>query len=102
MQVDSEGHLIISFNQWTKRYGGSGPVVLYRIERQQHGSDVWETVFDISHVDSVNVAKSGITGLLSDTYYRFRVVPLVDDDGQYIDGIPSKPSEFIHKQGTCG
>ena len=99
VQLDNDGHLTISFNQWTVSQGGSEPVVAYKIQKQQHGTQIWETVFDISHTASVNIAESRITGLLPDTYYRFRIIPLVKDDGHFVDGIPSIPSGFVNTDG---
>ena len=101
LRADGEGFLTITFNQWTRSQGGSGPVAAYRVEKQQYESEVWKTVFDISHKTSVNTAESRITGLLPHTYYRFRVVPLLDRDGNFVDGIPSIPSQFITTNGKC-
>ena len=67
--------LSISFPPWSVGQGATGPVVSYKVEKQQKGSEDWELIVDLEEAEMLETT---VTNLLRGTKYRFlrRLVPL--------------------------
>ena len=67
--------LSISFPPWSVGQGETGPVVSYKVEKQQKGSGDWELIVDLEEAEMLETT---VTNLLRGTEYRFlrRLVPL--------------------------
>ena len=73
----------------------SGAKISYQVEQQVKNSTDWQVAeSSVESTDDDHIVVIVVTGLESETLYRFRVVAVLYYNGQTFNGIPSEPSEF--------
>ena len=72
-----------------------GAAISYHVEQQVKNSADWEVAeSSVEPTDDDHIVVMVVTGLQPETQYRFRVVAVINDNGQTFNGIPSEPSVY--------